>query len=122
MLLKGAYCVGEHFVDPQCCLFLVMFLNVRRNAYCHRTDVFACFLVMVRNKKVGIIGHPFPAQIFLLSCHPRVTVTSCFAYKVTRNLKSIDHLCINHVHITVIDRIYTQVIYRFKLTQVKCTL
>ena len=21
MLLKGAYCVGEHFVDPQCLLY-----------------------------------------------------------------------------------------------------
>ena len=21
MLLKGAYCVGEHFVDPQCILY-----------------------------------------------------------------------------------------------------
>ena len=33
----------------------------------------------------------------LLSCQPRVTVTSCFVYRVTRDLKSIDHLCINPI-------------------------
>ena len=30
----------------------------------------------------------------LLSCQPRVTVTSCFVYKVIRDLYSIDHMCI----------------------------
>ena len=34
----------------------------------------------------------------LLSCQPRVTVTSCFVFKVIRDLKSIDHLCINPIH------------------------
>ena len=33
----------------------------------------------------------------LLSCQPRVTVASCFVYKVIRELKSIDHLCINPI-------------------------
>ena len=33
----------------------------------------------------------------LLSCQPRVTVTSCFVYKVFRDLKLIDHLCINPI-------------------------
>ena len=33
----------------------------------------------------------------LPSCQPRVTVTSCFVYKVIRDLESIDHLCINHI-------------------------
>ena len=38
------------------------------------------------------------SQIFpLLSCQPRVTVTSCFVYKVIRVLWSIDHLCINPI-------------------------
>ena len=36
--------------------------------------------------------------ILLLSCQPRVTVTSCFVYKVIRDLESIDHLCINPIH------------------------
>ena len=27
MLLKGAYCVGEHFVDPQRMLFHISFLS-----------------------------------------------------------------------------------------------
>ena len=31
----------------------------------------------------------------LLSCQPRVTVMSCFVYKVIRDLETIDHLCIN---------------------------
>ena len=31
----------------------------------------------------------------LLSCQPRVTVRSCFVYKVLRDIESIDHLCIN---------------------------
>ena len=33
----------------------------------------------------------------LLSCQPRVTVTSCFVYEVNRELESIDHLCINPI-------------------------
>ena len=33
----------------------------------------------------------------LLSCQPWVTVTSCFVYKVIRDLESIDHLCINPI-------------------------
>ena len=33
----------------------------------------------------------------LLSCQPRVTVTSCFVYKVIRDLESIYHLCINSI-------------------------
>ena len=35
--------------------------------------------------------------IYLLSCQPRVTVTSCFVYKVNRDLELIDHLCINPI-------------------------
>ena len=34
----------------------------------------------------------------LLSCQPRVTVTSCFVYKVIRDLESTDYLCINPIH------------------------
>ena len=34
----------------------------------------------------------------LLSCQPRATETSCFAYKVIRDLESIDHLFINPIH------------------------
>ena len=32
-----------------------------------------------------------------LHCQPRVTVTSCFVYKVISNLESIDHWCINPI-------------------------
>ena len=34
----------------------------------------------------------------ILSCQPRVTVTSCFVYKVIRHLELIDRLCINPIH------------------------
>ena len=33
----------------------------------------------------------------LLSCQPRVTVTSCFVYKVIRDQESIDRLCMNPI-------------------------
>ena len=33
----------------------------------------------------------------VLSYQPRVTVTSCFLYKVIRDLFSIDYLCINPI-------------------------
>ena len=38
-----------------------------------------------------------PTFTILLSCQPRVTVTSCFVYKDIRDLESIDHLCINPI-------------------------
>ena len=50
---------------------------------------------------------------YLLSCQPRVTVVSCFVYKVIMDLSSIDHLCINRIPR---DRINTQVIYQLALT------
>ena len=34
----------------------------------------------------------------ILSCKPRVTVMSCFVYKVITDLESIDHLCINPIN------------------------
>ena len=36
-------------------------------------------------------------SMHILSCQARVTVTSCFVYKVIRNLESIFHLCINPI-------------------------
>ena len=51
----------------------------------------------------GFIFCTFPATVAaklirLLSCQPRVTMTSCLVYKVIRDLESIDHLCINPIH------------------------
>ena len=37
------------------------------------------------------------SSIFTLSYQPKVTVTSCFVYKVIRDIESIDHLCINPI-------------------------
>ena len=42
------------------------------------------------------------SQTDLQSCQPRVTVASCFVYKIIRNLELIDHLCINPIHTTSI--------------------
>ena len=41
--------------------------------------------------------HSASGEAKLLSCQPRVTVTSCFVYKVIRDLEPIDHLCINPI-------------------------
>ena len=57
----------------------------------------------------------------VLSCQPRVTVTSYFVYKVIRDLELIDHLCINPIRRIGADRINTQMIYRFAPAQVACT-
>ena len=35
--------------------------------------------------------------LMVLSCQPRVTVTSCYVYTVIRDLQSIYHLCINPI-------------------------
>ena len=56
-------------------------------------------------------------ECLLPSCQPNVTVTSCFVYTVIRDLEPIDHLCIN----PILDRIDTQVNYRFALAKVECT-
>ena len=40
---------------------------------------------------------PYLCFITVLSCQPIVTVTSCFVYKVFRDLESIDHLFINPI-------------------------
>ena len=50
----------------------------------------------------------------LLSCQSIVTVTSWFAYKVIKDLESIDDLCINPIR-------STQLFYGFALAQVECT-
>ena len=36
-------------------------------------------------------------SLYLLSCQPRVTVMSCFVYKVFRDLQLIVRLCINPI-------------------------
>ena len=49
---------------------------------------------LVNNTASKIQNHFGPE---ILSCQPRVPVTSCFVYKVIRDLESIDHLCINPI-------------------------
>ena len=68
-------------------------------------------MAMVFKKKISVILYlffmlricfdlfvPSVHNTWLLSCQPIVKVTSCFVYKVIRDLKSIDHLCINPIH------------------------
>ena len=57
--------------------------------------------VLSVNDKFEVLAFPCnqfggqePEVSVLLSCQPRVTVTSCFVYKVIRDLESVDHLCI----------------------------
>ena len=75
----------------------------------------------------SLINKSFPVQ--LPSCQPRVTVTSCFVYKTIRDLKSIEHLCINPIrrigliHEWSIDRVSSSDVYKllFYLTIVNKT-
>ena len=61
-------------------------------------------------------------RLKVLSCQPRVTVTSCFVYKVTRDLESIVHLHINPIcrieliHISDLSiRVSSSEVYKFML-------
>ena len=66
---------------------------------CSETTVFQNIFQFKRDH-----NHMQPPQIYqsnvsvelesnnLLSCQPRVTVTSCFVYKIIRDLEPIDHL------------------------------
>ena len=51
--------------------------------------IFRRKLISVRSMLSGNIKY------HLHSCQPRVIVASCFVYKVTMDLSSIDHVCIN---------------------------
>ena len=53
--------------------------------------------------------------IDILSWQPRVTTTSCLAYKVFKDLLSIYHLCINPIRKIGADRINTQVVFSIRV-------
>ena len=57
-------------------------------------------LPILKKKLLNCSKNIFESSKYLvLSCQPRVTVTSCFVFKVIRDLESIDHhLCINPIH------------------------
>ena len=62
----------------------------------------------------------------LLSCQPRVTVTSCFVYKVIRDLESIDHVYINPIrrigliHTWSVDSRYLKLIVKVNVLLNNC--
>ena len=80
---------------------------------CMHARVCTCVCVCGQIIKFIVIWHPLylcfqwrelmqakfvtTKTIQVLSCQVRVTVTSCFVYKVIRDLESIDHVCINPI-------------------------
>ena len=55
-------------------------------------------VVQVENSHIILTGAGALNKVrSLLSCQPRMTVMSCFVYKVIRDTESIDHLCINPI-------------------------
>ena len=71
--------------------------------YCERCSiVYLCLYRLCQSENVAWVLTVISASdltqltfILLLSCQPRVTVTSCFVYEDIRNLLLIDYLCIN---------------------------
>ena len=68
--------------------------------------------------KASEIQQLMTKQMTLLPCQPRVTVTSCFVYKVIRDLESIDHLCINPIRLTDLHLLKLSIQVMFNLTVV----
>ena len=69
----------------------------------------SCIASWILKKLIFLVLYVLLDSFFLLSCQPRVTVTSCFVY---------------NVQVLIINRslvINTQVIYRFVLAQMECT-
>ena len=63
--------------------------------FCYMCFVFVCHSeVSVADNSKSIGCKELKSSHDLLSCQPRVIVTSCFVCKVTRDLESIYHLCI----------------------------
>ena len=68
----------------------------------------------------------FVNMLILLSCQPRVTVTSCFVYKVIRDLESIDHVYINPIrkigliHTWSVDSRYLKLIVKVNVLLNNC--
>ena len=73
------------------------FQNVKKMLFTVMKNKSLPFICAVYHNKKHVIAHPVNI-LKLLSCQPKVTVTSCFVYKVIRDLESIDHLCINRIH------------------------
>ena len=92
--------------------------NMEHECFCCARILFSSliFKCLILHKHAVILNEK-AFSISLLSSKPRVTVTSCFVYKVIRDLESIDHLYIN----PTADRINTQLINRLALAQVECT-
>ena len=53
------------------------------------------YATLPTSKPINTVSYVFRQ---VLSSQPRVTVTTCFVYKVIRDMQSINHLCINPIH------------------------
>ena len=73
--------------------FILIAFNLNKHDPIDKQDVF----IWTLNRYTIITNYTVYRHFMLLSCQPRVTVTSCFVYKVIRDLESIDHLCINPI-------------------------
>ena len=80
----------EILVNISAILFSILTFGFRedvKDSYWSCSGLITCHHFDINNKVFQL----------LLSCQPRVTVTSCFVNKVIRDLESIDHLCINPI-------------------------
>ena len=108
-LIKEPFVYFENYLE----FFSKYFKKLLQAAYQKLTSVGNVYLkCILLDRKINIKYR----ETYLLTCQPRVTVTTYFVYKVIRDLESIDRLCINPIR-----RINTQVIYRLALAQVECT-
>ena len=67
------------------CFYLVAFFHTPHNYW-------FCFDML------DVMDNALITVLHILSCQPKVTVTSCCEYKVIRDLESIYHFCINPIH------------------------
>ena len=99
-------------------------LPVRNNVVCAKANILTCHFFSSLKVNLIVMGYTFPFGEYcdvsfegkyfdlsrmvkqtgesqnenLLYTQSRVTVRSCFVYKVIRDLELIDHLCINPIH------------------------
>ena len=72
--------------------------NPRAEAHIYMVDSMEIYMKCMQNLDITCFENsldqdPEFSTLLVLSCQPRVTVMSCFVYKVIRHLESIDHLC-----------------------------
>ena len=76
--------------------YIAIYIAISQYAFGHIVAPLSCIFAVV-----NIFAHKYFRWLIisatLLSCQPRLTVASCFVYKVIMDLSSIDLLCINPI-------------------------